>query len=57
VGAETGWPQLAQKRAPGGSSDWQFGQRATSAVPQLMQNLAWAGFSAAHWGHFMRATS
>src|SRR5688572_10899454 len=39
VVAATGWPQLAQKRAPGDSSDWQLAQRAARAWPQLIQNL------------------
>jgi hypothetical protein len=57
VVAATGWPQLAQKRAPAGSSDWQLAQRAARLCPQLMQNLALVGFSAAQLGHFMRSTS
>jgi hypothetical protein len=34
-----------QKRASGGAGEPQFGQRRSSAVPQLMQKRAPAGFS------------
>jgi hypothetical protein len=42
-----------QKRAPAGNSVPQLEQRCASAVPQLRQNLAFAGFSVWQLGHFI----